>query len=180
MGLLLATTSKGLIEMPLTFNYTPLFPDDAFVLASPNAGLTRERADLHRRFADRVSVNPYFSRKIVSYQGNKESVGFRWMKYKEGFSTALIRQLIQSGKGTQILDPFSGIGTTALTAMSMGLPGTGIEILHLGNIVAHAVAYAANRLSVQEFYRVSQALLHTITNHDYDAQYALRTCLKVI
>ena len=151
-----------------------LFPDDAFVLDSPNGGLTRERADLHRRFVNRVSVNPYFSRKIVSYQGNKESVGFRWMKYKEGFSTALVRQLIQSVKGTQVLDPFSGIGTTALTAMSMGLPGTGIEILPLGNMVAHAVAYAANRLSVQEFCGISQALLHAIAHHDYDEQYALK------
>ena len=151
-----------------------LFPDDSFVSSSPNGGLTRERADLHRRYADRVSVNPYLTRKLVSYQGNKESVGFRWMKYKEGFSTSLVRQLIKSGNGTQVLDPFSGIGTTALTAMGMGLQGTGIEILPLGNMVAHVVAYAANGLSVQEFCRDSQALLHAITHQDYDDQYALK------
>ncbi len=151
-----------------------LFPDDTFVPDSPNGGLTCERAGLHQRFTDRVSVNPYLTRKLVSYQGNKESVGFRWMKYKEGFSTALVRQLIKSGKGTQVLDPFSGIGTTALTAMGMGLQGTGIEILPLGNMVAHAVSYAANGLSVQEFCCVSQALLHAITHHDYDDQYALK------
>ena len=58
--------------------------------------------------------------------------------------------------------------------MSMGLQGTGIEILPLGNMVAHAMAYAANRLSVQEFCCVSQALLHAIAHHDYDEQYALK------
>ena len=50
------------------------------------------RTDLQRRFAQRLQVNPQLSRKLVSYQGNKGMVGFRWLKYKEGFSTALVRQ----------------------------------------------------------------------------------------
>ena len=132
------------------------------------------RADLHQRFAGRMQVNPYLTRQLVSYQGNKGAVGFRWMKYKEGFSTALVRQLIEAGKGTQVLDPFSGAGTTVLTAMGMGVPGTGIEILPLGNMAAQAVADAANGLPVCAFRAAAHALLDAIAERDRADEYALK------
>ena len=141
---------------------------------SPNGGRTRARAALYRRFASRVAVSPHLNRRLVSYQGNKGAVGFRWMKYKEGFSTELVRQLIHFAKGTQVLDPFSGSGTTVLTAMGMGVPGTGIEILPLGNMAAQAVAHAANGLSRSAFRDASRALLHAVAHEDYDDQYALK------
>lgn len=153
-----------------------LFDDGVPVPYVPGNGLTEARADLHRRFARRVRVNPYLTRKLVSYQGNKGSVGFRWMKYKEGFSTDLARQLIESGKGTDVLDPFSGAGTTALTAMGLGVQGTGIEILPLGNLAAQAVVHAANGLSAHDFRNASQALLRAVSRNsrkEPDLRYAL-------
>lgn len=150
-----------------------LFDDGVPVPYVPGNGLTEARADLHRRFARRVQVNPYLTRKLVSYQGNKGSVGFRWMKYKEGFSTDLARQLIESGKGTEVLDPFSGAGTTALTAMGLGVQGTGIEILPLGNLAAQAVVHAANGLSAHDFRDASQALLRAVSRKEPDLRYAL-------
>ena len=150
-----------------------LFDDGVPVPYVPGNGLTEARADLHRRFARRVQVNPYLTRKLVSYQGNKGSVGFRWMKYKEGFSTDLARWLIESGKGTEVLDPFSGAGTTALTAMGLGVQGTGIEILPLGNLAAQAVVHAANGLSAHDFRDASQALLRAVSRKEPDLRYAL-------
>ena len=150
-----------------------LFGDGVPVPHVPGNGLTEARADLHRRFARRVQVNPDFTRKLVSYQGNKGTVGFRWMKYKEGFSTALARRLIESGKGAEVLDPFSGAGTTALTAMSLGVQGAGIEILPLGNLAAQAVVHAANGLSAHDFRDASQALLKAVSHEEPDLRYAL-------
>ena len=150
-----------------------LFHDDvAPVPRAPHSGPAR--ADLQRRFARRLQVNPQLSRKLVSYQGNKGAVGFRWLKYKEGFSTALVRQFIERGQGTQVLDPFSGAGTTVLTAMSMGIPATGIEILPLGTLAAQAVAYAANGLPLAAFRAAAHALLDAIAAGDHADEYALK------
>lgn len=150
-----------------------LFRSDASVPSSPNDGPVRARTALHRRFAGRIQVSPSLTRKLVSYQGNKAAAGFRWMKYKEGFSTALVRQLVALGSGTQVLDPFSGAGTTALTAMSMGAQGTGIEMLPVGNVAAQAIAHAANGLSVRTFRDAARALLDAVARRKYDADYAL-------
>ena len=149
-----------------------LFHDEVMPAPSvPHSGPAR--ADLQKRFARRLQVNPQLSRKLVSYQGNKGAVGFRWLKYKEGFSTALVRQFIERGQGTQVLDPFSGAGTTALTAMSMGIPATGIEILPLGTLAAQTVAYAANGMPLAAFRTAAHALLNAIAEGGDDGQYAL-------
>lgn len=141
---------------------------------SPNEGPILARTALSGRYKDRVSINSDLTRRLVSYQGNKSVAGFRWMKYKEGFSSALVRKLIGAADGKQILDPFSGAGTTAITAMSMGLQGTGIEILPFGNMVARSVAHAANGLSTKEFHATSQALLHAASSKNCNRQYALK------
>ena len=150
-----------------------LFRNDVSVPSSPNGGPTRARAALYRRFARRMQVSSSLTRKLVSYQGNKAAAGFRWMKYKEGFSTALVRQLVELGNGTQVLDPFSGAGTTALTAMRMGAQATGIEMLPVGNVAAQAIAHAANGLSVRAFQDAAHALLDAVSHQRYDADYAL-------
>ena len=149
-----------------------LFHDEVVpVPPMPHSGPAR--ADLQRRFAQRLQINPQLSRKLVSYQGNKEAVGFRWLKYKEGFSTALVRQFIERGAATQVLDPFSGAGTTVLTAMGMGIPATGIEILPLGTLAAQTMAYAANGLPLAAFRTAADALLHAIAEGGDDGQYGL-------
>ena len=150
-----------------------LFRNDVFAPSSPNGGSVRARAALQRRFARRMQVGSSLTRKLVSYQGNKAAAGFRWMKYKEGFSTALVRQLVELGNGTQVLDPFSGAGTTALTAMRMGAQATGIELLPVGNVAAQAIAHAANGLSVRAFQDAARALLDAVSHQPYDAAYAL-------
>lgn len=139
------TSGNGLHVQPA------LFRNDVSAPSSPNGGPVRARAALQRRFAQRMQVSSSITRKLVSYQGNKAAAGFRWMKYKEGFSTALVRQLVELGNGRQVLDPFSGAGTTALTAMRMGAQATGIEMLPVGNVAAQAIAHAANGLSVRAF-----------------------------
>ncbi len=131
------------------------------------------RTDLQRRFAQRLRVNPQLSRKLVSYQGNKGAVGFRWLKYKEGFSTTLVRQFIERGQAKQVLDPFSGAGTTVLTAMGMGIPATGIEILPLGTLAAQTVAYAANGMPLAAFRTTAHALLNAIAEGSDAGQHAL-------
>ena len=140
--------------------------------ASPNGGPTGAREALHARFADRIVVDHDLSRRLVSYQGNKGSPGFRWMKYKEGFSAALVERFLSiSGPGA-VLDPFSGIGTTALTASRRGRRATGVEIMPVGNLMASAMTAIANRLSRQQLATAAAELLSSIADARPDPGYA--------
>ena len=141
---------------------------------SSNGGSTDARADLQRKFSCRLLVDSQLNRKIVSYQGNKNEAGFRWMKYKEGFSTTLVERLIRSHKGKKVLDPFSGAGTTVLTAMKLGMHGTGIELLPIGNIAAQSIVHVANGISTSDLLNSSMKLLEAIKHDDYDEHYALK------
>src|SRR5690606_33423971 len=71
---------------------------------------------------------------LVSFQANKNKPGYRWFKYKEGFSEALVQHLLDHldlDEG-RILDPFAGTGTALFVASERGLDATGIELLTVG------------------------------------------------
>ena len=97
-----------------------------------------------RSIRDRISVDHTLNRKTVSYQANKSVPGLRWMRYKEGFSAELAKRLLEQTDSRAVLDPFSGIGTTALVASGLGMKSVGIDVMPVGNTMALAVMSAAN------------------------------------
>ena len=129
-------------------------------VVSPHDGAVGGRQSLQDRFASRLAIHPGLTRKVVSYQGNRARPGLRWMKYKEGFSGELVEALIEDAES--VLDPFSGIGTTPLTAAGRGLKGTGIEIMPVGVLAGRAIAYAANGLSRKRLEKEGQSLLERV------------------
>ena len=127
-------------------------------VTSPHGGETAARQALNDRFADRVAFDPEFTRRTVSYQGNREVPGLRWMKYKEGFSRALVDYLLDEHAPGRVLDPFAGIGTTPLVAAGRGMRATGIEIMPVGVLAGAGVAEAANGLSRAAVGRAANAI----------------------
>ncbi len=122
-------------------------------------GTAQKRLKLYERFEDRIAVNPAFTRKAVSYQGNRKVPGLRWMKYKEGFSRGLVERFIDEEKPRTVFDPFAGIGTTPLIAGSKGIPATGIEIMPVGVLIGNAISNAANGVSKNALERAGEDLL---------------------
>lgn len=66
-----------------------------------NNGSEPENADLHNEiaaldadlmevFEPQLSLSPFLSRKVVSFQGNKNRPAYSWYKYKEAFSAGLV------------------------------------------------------------------------------------------
>ncbi len=129
---------------------------------SPHGGSVQERQALSARFASRLTTNEFFCRKTVSYQGNRDAPGLRWMKYKEGFSSQLVAELIRREDPRAVLDPFAGICTTPLIAAGQGRQATGIEIMPVGVLAESAIAEAANGLLPGDFDKHASALLHAV------------------
>ena len=129
-----------------------------------------EREALYRRFADRLAVRRDLTRRLVSYQGNKQQPGLRWMRYKEGFSADLVKSNLRVAEGP-VLDPFSGIGTAVLVAAGAGRPATGIEIMPVGIRVAQAISSVANQWEEADVKRAGAALLRSLQGEDAPGQH---------
>lgn len=96
-----------------------------------------ERKKLYKRFADKLEIANNLNRKVVSFQANKNEPFYRWFKYKEGFSSSLVKYFLKeySSSPGKILDPFAGVGTTLFTARELGWESYGIELLPVGVFV---------------------------------------------
>ncbi|MCY4446320.1 MAG: hypothetical protein OXC02_07665 [Rhodobacteraceae bacterium] len=139
---------------------------------SPHGGSVHARQDLAERFGSRLSTNNLLSRQTVSYQGNRNAPGLRWLKYKEGFSSCLVSDLIEKEDPTAVLDPFAGICTTPLIAAGQGREATGIEIMPVGILAGSAIAEAANGLSLDSFGKQASALLQEVNLKDTASDFA--------
>ena len=95
------------------------------------------------------------------------------MKYKEGFSSGLVEQLIQDVQPSSVLDPFSGLGTTPLIAAGRGLRATGIEIIPVGVLVGEAIALAGNGMQRESLAEAAMDFLaHLNSDRQADSAFA--------
>ena len=88
------------------------------------------------------------------------------MKYKEGFSGALVEEFLDDFKPNSLMDPFAGIGTAPLVAAGKGIQATGIDIIPVGVLTGRAIAYAANGLQRQVFWEAASSLIEEIQSGD--------------
>ena len=116
--------------------------------------INRLDKSLERKFSDRLEVRRDLSRGLVSFQGNKTRPSYRWYKYKEGFSAALVDYLLDENRLTDgtILDPFAGSGTTLFAASERGLQADGIEVLPVSQQLIKQRKVLETEFGEQDFY----------------------------
>lgn len=140
-------------------NETP-FPDYQVREFSHNQFAPQnERLSLEQRYIDIVEETEDFNRRLVSYQANKSESIHKWIKYREGFSSQLVQNLIREfgiEPNDTILDPFLGSGTTSLTAKMLGINSVGMDILPLSHLAIEAKSFIFD-------YDIDE--LETIYNH---------------
>jgi DNA modification methylase len=119
----------------------------------------RSRSKLFQKYKSRIETNLSLSRSLVSYQANRKRPFYRWFKYKEGFSAALIEYVLSvvPHHPGAVLDPFAGTGAALFAAREAGWTATGIELLPVG-IHAIQARLAAETIDVAQWKRSVQAV----------------------
>ena len=62
---------------------------------SVSQDLQKNRTLLYEKMRDRLETITSINRRLVSFQANKHVPLYRWFKYKEGFSTALVHYFLE-------------------------------------------------------------------------------------
>jgi hypothetical protein len=107
---------------------------------------------LYRRYRDKFIMDSAVNRQMVSFQANRARAAYRWYKFKEAFSAALVEYLLNRYRITHgiILDPFAGSGTALFVASAMGLNAEGIELLPIGHQIILARKLAQTGLTADD------------------------------
>ena len=117
------------------------------------ADITKFDTELAEDFKSQMSIAPFLSRKIVSFQGNKSKPAYNWYKYKEAYSAGLVEYFLSNYEGgTQgkVLDPFAGIGTTLFAASEQDIHADGIELLPIGQKIIQSRIMLQKGLSTND------------------------------
>ncbi len=127
--------------------------------------VVNEREKLLERLQDRLETAYHLNRKMVSFQANKTQPIYRWFKYKEGFSSILVKFFLNkySIKPGKLLDPFAGVGTTLFSGQTLGWESYGIELLPVGVFVMQA-REAINEIDINELSNTINTLWNSLDN----------------
>lgn len=137
--------------------------------SADNFSTQSARLDLENRFINLTEISDNFNRQSVSFQLSKNDQLHRWMKYKEGFSSELVLNLLREfniPNGGLIMDPFLGSGTTALVCQMNGINSVGFDILPMSGIAIEAKKNVFN-YNVSELLDIEEELKTMICPSEY-------------
>ena len=120
------------------------------------AYIEKLNAEAEARWEVYLRVDSSLTRALVSFQANKARAVYRWFKYKEGFSAALIEHLLNRYQpaGGVLLDPFAGSGTAMFVASDHGMDADGVELLPIGRTVITTKQIVDSGLEAQDMGRL--------------------------
>ena len=112
-----------------------------------------ELAPIYLRIIDDLSkkypvVFDEYYEKLVNFKTNREQPIHRWFDYKQGYADKLVQSLIDYSKltkGDYVLDPFTGVGTTQVSAQAKNVKSIGIDINPIAVLAARVKTHKYTR-----------------------------------
>ena len=90
---------------------------------------------------------------LVNYSSLSDEPVHRWFRYREGYSLQLVKELISDlPKGSIVVDPFCGCGTTLVAAQQLGYESYGFDINPISTLVSRVKTYSYNSAQVESIY----------------------------
>src|SRR5690606_24756716 len=87
---------------------------------------------------------------LVNYSSRSDEPVHRWFRYREGYSLQLVKELISDlPRGSIIVDPFCGCGTTLVAAQQLGYESYGFDINPISTLVARVKTRPYNETQVE-------------------------------
>lgn len=127
-----------------------MMAESAIVIPKTHIEILNELdSQLGKHFENVIKLDHRLTRKLVSFQANKDRPIYRWYKYKEAFSANLVEFLLSSysiPKG-KLLDPFAGAGTTLFAGSDLGHNADGIELLPIGQQIIECRKFISSEVS---------------------------------
>jgi len=90
----------------------------------------------------------------VNFKQSMKLPRHRWFPYKEGFSPLFVKSFLKKytkNENINILDPFSGVGTTAIESSILGFTSTGFDVNPLSNFIAKTKSINLNADEIKKF-----------------------------
>lgn len=113
---------------------------------------------------------PTGSRREGVFADNRKLPIHRWYPFIEGYSSYLVQRALDEHAGaTSIFDPFSGSGTTALTAAMRGRPSTFTEVNPYLAWVAQVKTKASRFVDPSELDRIIK-VVHSAASHTWSLE----------
>ena len=126
-------------------------------------GATTGREELEERYAHLLEER-FALRQHVTYVPNKRIPIQRWFRYKEAFSSDLVRLFLSEFGAAphthRVFDPFVGCGSTVLAAKQVGFGAWGIDILPVAVFVARVKLRGAEEYDLDALREAIDDILH--------------------
>ena len=117
---------------------------------------------------------------LVNYSALRDEPVHRWFRYREGYSTQLVKNLIKDlPRGSIILDPFCGCGTTLIASQEQGYESYGFDINPLSTLITRVKVREFSQLDLEELESLGREVLTLSSSSPSDDPPALSIINKV-
>lgn len=106
-------------------------------------------------------IEDYQFKELVNFKKNRDLPIHRWFDYKQGYAEELVRKLIEISKpkkGSSVVDPFNGVGTTQIVSQSFGLESIGLDVNPVATFTAQVKTHIYSPSEIKEIKEIINSI----------------------